>query len=94
MNIGFTPNEINALAEQLCPAILHRLDAAVKQHLKSSTPSLVRLTVKEVADQLKLSEKTILKYLAEGRLSGNNLGTITKPVWRISQKAVDDFLTH
>ena len=48
------------------------------------------LTVKGVAEQLNFSEKTIQKYIANGRLRASNLGTCEKPVWRISQQAVED----
>lgn len=92
MNITLTPSEVNTIAEQISASVLARVNAVLQQELKSTRPSLVRLTVKEVAEQLKLSEKTIHKYLSAGRLRGSNLGTFDKPIWRISQQDVENFL--
>lgn len=92
MNFGLSPNELTILADQLVAQILPRVNAAIQQASKGSQHSLTQLTVEDVAAQLKLSEKTIHKYLKERRLGGSNLGTFEKPVWRISQQAVQEFL--
>lgn len=91
MNVALTQNEINAIAEQIATSVLARLDAAARQASKTTSPTGL-LTVKDVADQLQLSEKTIHKYLADARLRGSNIGTSEKPLWRITQQAIQVFL--
>lgn len=91
MNIPLTPNELKTIAEHLCVLMVPRFDALVQQTSKASHPSLVVLTVKDVAEQLQFSEKTIHKYIGVGRLRASNLGTPEKPVWRMSQQAVQEF---
>ena len=92
MNITLTPAEVTTIADQISTCVLTRINAALQQASKTQRPSLIQLTVKEVAEQLKFSEKTIHKYLSTGRLRGCNLGTLDKPIWRVSQQNVDDFL--
>ncbi|MFC6222701.1 helix-turn-helix domain-containing protein [Hymenobacter artigasi] len=91
MNINLSPAEVNAIADQISASVLARVTAAMQQAAKTS-PALGQLTVKEVADQLQVSEKTIHKYLNEGKLRGSNLGTCERPTWRISQLAIQNFL--
>ncbi len=45
------------------------------------------LTVKEVAEQLKLHPETVRNWLREGRLRGTQIGG-TKSGWRIPQSEV------
>ena len=92
MNISLSPNEINTIAEQIIARILPQVDAAMQRASKSSRPSLVQLTIEDVAGQLQLSTKTIQKYIKENRLRASNLGTHEKPVWRMSQEEVVRFL--
>jgi|ACXJ01.1.fsa_nt_gi DNA binding domain, excisionase family len=58
--------------------------------LENRAPSSI-LTISEVAVQLRLSTNTIRKFLHEGRLKGVRSGAYGGK-WRISQKAIDDFL--
>lgn len=89
-----SPKELGALADQLLAVFIPRFDEALKRTLTVRSTSSAQLTVKEVAEQLKLSEKTILKYLDCGKLAGANISTIGKPTWRISQQAVQVFLDN
>lgn len=45
------------------------------------------LTVKEVADYLRVSERSVLRYIEAGRLNASKVGW-----WRIRQSDLDDFL--
>jgi len=45
------------------------------------------LTLKETAKILRVSERTIMRYLKSGKLKASKLGQ-----WRISQKDIDEFL--
>ena len=49
------------------------------------------LTIPEVAKQLRLSTNTIRKFLNDGRLKGVRTGQYGGK-WRISQRAVDEFV--
>ena len=51
------------------------------------------LTIPEVAAQLRLSTNTIRKFLNDGRLKGVRTGRYGG-AWRISQRAVDEFVMH
>ncbi|MHB8190807.1 MAG: helix-turn-helix domain-containing protein [Ferrimicrobium sp.] len=51
------------------------------------------LTIPEVAEQLRLSTNTIRKFLHEGRLKGIRSGPYAG-VWRISQRALDEFMLN
>jgi len=45
------------------------------------------LTLKETAKILRVSERTIMRYLKSGKLKASKLGQ-----WRISQKDLEEFL--
>lgn len=45
------------------------------------------LTLKETAKILRVSERTIMRYLKSGKLKGSKLGQ-----WRIEQSDLEDFL--
>ena len=45
------------------------------------------LTVEEVADILRVSYRTVVRYIESGRLPASKIG-----VWRIKQSDLDDFL--
>ena len=94
MEMTLSPKELGVLAEQMLAVLIPRVDEALKQTLAktSRNTSSTQLTVKEVAEQLKLSEKTILKYLECGKLKAANMNHVDKPSWRIKQQNVDDFL--
>lgn len=49
------------------------------------------LTIPEVAAQLRFSTNTVRKLLHEGRIKGVRTGQYGGK-WRISQKAIDEFL--
>jgi excisionase family DNA binding protein len=46
------------------------------------------LTPKDVASELKLHERTVVRYLTEGKLPGVKVGS----VWRISRARLEHFL--
>ncbi len=46
------------------------------------------LTLKEVAKYLRVSERSILRYIESGRLKATKIGQ-----WRISQTDLNNFLT-
>ncbi len=92
MEMALSPKELGVLAEQMIAVFTPRFDEALKRALTARSASLAQLTVKEVAGQLRMPEKTVLKYLVCGKLAGANLSTVDKPVWRISQQAVDKCL--
>ena len=50
------------------------------------------LTIPEVAAQLRFSTNTVRKLLHDGRIKGVRTGQYGGK-WRISQKAIDDFVT-
>ena len=45
------------------------------------------LTIKEVAKYLRVSERSVNRYIEAGRLKASKIGQ-----WRISQKDLEDFL--
>jgi len=45
------------------------------------------LTIKEVAKYLRVSERSVLRYIEAGRLKASKVGW-----WRIMQSDLDDFL--
>ena len=45
------------------------------------------LTIKEVADYLRVSERSVLRYIEAGRLKAIKVG-----YWRVSEKALEDFI--
>lgn len=48
------------------------------------------LTLSEAAKKLKFSEKTVRKFIAEGKLEASKLGRS----WRISPEDIDTFLSN
>lgn len=48
------------------------------------------LTAKELADFLKIAEKTANKYAAEGKLPGFKIGS----VWRFRKSEIDRWITE
>lgn len=94
MEMTLSPKELGVLAEQMIAVFVPRFDEALKRTLNTHNAPSTQLTVKEVAEQLKLSTKTVLTYLDCGKLMGANLSTMSKPVWRISQQAVDNFIAN
>jgi excisionase family DNA binding protein len=47
------------------------------------------LTIKEVAKYLRVSERSVLRYIEAGRLKAIKVG-----YWRVFEKALQDFLRH
>ena len=45
------------------------------------------LTIKEVAKYLRVSERSVLRYIEAGRLKAIKVG-----YWRVSEKALQDFI--
>ncbi len=45
------------------------------------------LTIKEVAKYLRVSERSVLRYIEAGRLKATKVG-----YWRVSEKSLEDFL--
>jgi len=45
------------------------------------------LTIKEVAKYLRVSERSVLRYIEAGRLKAIKVG-----YWRVSEKALEDFI--
>lgn len=45
------------------------------------------LTIKEVAKYLRVSERSVLRYIEAGRLKATKVG-----YWRVSEKKLEDFL--
>jgi excisionase family DNA binding protein len=59
-----------------------------------ATMTNVRLfTVKQVADHLDVSERTVLNWLRSGRLKGYRLGG-TKAGWRIEEPDLQTFIAQ
>lgn len=53
------------------------------------TMSEIKLyTIEEVADLLKLSRRTIYRYLKDGKLKANKVGQS----WRITETALNEFI--
>ena len=47
-------------------------------------------TTKDVCELLKISSKTLYKYLEQGKIKGTKLGKS----WRYSQKDIDEFIQN
>ncbi len=45
------------------------------------------LTIKEVAEFLRVSERSVIRYIEAGRLRAIKVG-----YWRVSEKALQDFM--
>ncbi len=61
-----------------------------EKKFKPELPNRI-LTIAEAAAELRLSTNTVRKLLHEGRLKGVSTGRYGG-VWRISQRAIDDFM--
>lgn len=51
------------------------------------------LTVKEVADQLRVTEVTVRRWIQRKELSAINLGGPKRPDYRIRRSALDTFIS-
>ena len=91
-SFAFSPNEINDLADKLSGPLLARINAALHQSTQASRQSLKQLTVADVAQLAQFSEKTILKFIREGRLRARNHGTHEKPQWRVTESDYQSFI--
>ncbi len=49
-------------------------------------------TVKEVAEELKLSEKKVRSLIASGRLRAVDVGSGSRKVWRIKEEWLEEFI--
>jgi len=49
-------------------------------------------TLQETADQLRISQRSVLRYLKAGKLKGSKLGNGKTSPWRISEKETKKFL--
>jgi len=61
-----------------------------KDKPRRSRPATLRgrlLTIKEVAEFLRVSERSVLRYIEAGRLKASKVGW-----WRILQSDLDEFL--
>lgn len=45
------------------------------------------LTLREAADRLRVSERSLYRYIHDGKLKATKVG-----YWRISEKALEDFI--
>ncbi|QDA59008.1 helix-turn-helix domain-containing protein [Hymenobacter jejuensis] len=91
MMLTLNPAELADLTNQIVAAVRHQLTAEAKQ--AAAVPAKNRLLkVAEAAERLQLAEKTVTKYLKDGTLRGRNLGTLEKPVWRVQELSVDEFI--
>jgi len=45
------------------------------------------LTIKEIAKYLRVSERSVLRYIEAGRLKATKIG-----YWRVSEKSLEDFI--
>lgn len=50
--------------------------------------------VSEVAEILSVDAQTVRRYVSTGRLKAVNINTEMYPVYRISQKDLEDFITQ
>lgn len=88
MQLTLTPQELQTLASQITEAVYRQLAAEAKQAVAHNR----LLTVAEAASLLKMSQKTICKYLREGILVGKNFGTLDKPVWRVLESSLHQLM--
>lgn len=68
MTFNLAPAELTSLTEQLLTHLLPAFQKHVSTASKAHGEALYCLTVAEVAKRLKCSQKTVLKYVADGRL--------------------------
>ncbi len=47
------------------------------------------LTIREVANHLRVSERSVLRYIEAGKLKATKIG-----YWRIYEKDLSDFINH
>ncbi len=56
--------------------------------------SKIAYSVREVAERLGISDtNTVLKAIKSGDLEASNIGGKKRPTWRITPKAIEEFLT-
>lgn len=91
MSINLNPTELQALIDQILAALAPSFEKRVEVQRKAVTEAIQCLTVEEVAKRLKCVPKTVCKWIAEGKLRAANLGTFSKPVWRVSETDFADF---
>lgn len=94
MSIHLNPQELQALIQQLIDALLPAFEKQAKEQVKATKSILTTLTVAEVAQRLKWSEKTVLNRIEDGRLKADNVVTLGKPQYRISEADLNEFYTR
>lgn len=96
MEMTLSPKELGVLADHMATVLGPRIEEVIKRILAAAArnTSSTQLTVKDVAEQLQVCEKTVLKHLANGKIAGANISSMDKPVWRISPQAVAKFLDN
>lgn len=89
-SFGLPPDFINQLAAVVVAGIRHEIKAAVEAATVSKDAEYL-LTVKEVAERLKLCEKTVLAKITDGKIIATDAGSWERPMYRISKAALAAF---
>lgn len=55
------------------------------------TPRPMFLTPKEVAHELRITDREVVRMLRAGELSGNKFGDSSRARWRIPSRALDEW---
>lgn len=87
ITLNLPPEILSQLAEEILEAL--RLKQA--QLAPPLPPSSQLLTTQMVAQRLKRCKKTVNQYIRSGKLHAANIGTTTKPNYRVSEKDCEDF---
>jgi excisionase family DNA binding protein len=89
VTLTLPPDLITTLVAQLTDGI--RRELAASAPAPASTRSNALLTVKMVAVRLKLHEKTVVRYIKEGRINASNHGTLARPRYRVHEADCEAF---
>ncbi|RPD50157.1 DNA-binding protein [Hymenobacter sediminis] len=91
MTLNLNPQELQTLAELLYNGLLPVFEKRAQEQAKIVKRELHCLTVADVAQRLKWSEKTVLSRIEAGALKAANIGSWERPAYRVSEADLTDF---
>lgn len=89
VTLTLPPDLIATLVAQLTEGIRRELAATASPQAPQRTNAL--LTAKAVAGRLKLHEKTVVRYIREGRINASNHGSLARPRYRVNEADCEAF---
>lgn len=92
MMINLNPQELQTITSQLTDALLGHLKTLDSRASKAAGEALRCLSVEDVAKRLGCCQKTVLKWIREGRLgAANTSDNIKRPQYLVSEADLASF---